>query len=136
MGPAAIDPMEHWTAYNRPTGYIGAISFRFTGQSDRSGSCPARTSEVPVTTARRTGPESQSDGAADEHGGRAADPDGAVRVGGDLDAGGPAHARALGDPVGIGCGTGAGEPLSDRGIHAAARRVLGHAHPRGEGAHL
>ena len=49
---------------------------------------------------------------------------------------GPAHAWALGDPVGAGCGAGGSEPLPDRGVHAAAYRVLGHADAGGEGAQL
>ena len=56
---------------------------------------------------------SEGDAAVDVRGGGAADPDGAVRVGGDLDGAGPAHACALGDPVGGGGGAGGGEPLPD-----------------------
>lgn len=59
--------------------------------------------------------------------GCAADPDGAVRIGGDLNRSGAAHARAQGDSAGGGRGAGGGEPLPDRGVHAAAYLVLGHA---------
>jgi arsenate reductase len=47
-----------------------------------------------------------------------------------------AQSRALGDPVGGGRGAGGGEPLTDAGVHAAARGVLGHADAGGEGTHL